>query len=61
MAEEKKDQNGQAQEPTAEENKRNWKTGLKNWGIRAFWMGIGAGLTIGITALRNRKKNRQQQ
>ena len=53
-------QNGAANEqPVEQENKRNWKQIAANWGRRILWAGIGVGATLGIQALKNRKKNRQ--
>lgn len=49
------------EEVVVEENNKNWKQVAANWGKRVLWAGIGAGITIGIQALRNRRKSRQQQ
>lgn len=40
---------------------KNWKSVAMNWGKRVLWAGIGAGITIGVQALRNRRKSHQQQ
>lgn len=39
-------------------NERNWKTIAANWGKRVLWATVGAGITIGIQALRNRKNKK---
>lgn len=54
--------NAGTEEPQVEmnnENKKNWKQVAKNWGRRLLWAGIGVGATLGIQALKNRKKNAQ--
>ena len=37
---------------------KNWKQIAANWGKRVLWATVGAGITIGIQALRNRKNKK---
>lgn len=57
MDENNKNGQGAQEQPTNE--KKNWKQIGMNVGRRIFWAAVGVGATLGIQALKNRKKNHQ--